>query len=186
MILKKIISKKRFLFLDRDGVINKRKVDDYISCWDDFEFLPGVLNAMKAFAQQFERIIIVTNQQGIGKNIMSHQDLKEIHQKLKQTVIENHGQIDGIYYCSMLKDAPNNCRKPGNTMALQAQRDFPEINFNESLMVGDTSTDMEFGKNMGMSTILLQNKHTTENDRKHADAFIHQLTEISERKNKLY
>ncbi len=179
MTLKKTITNKKFLFLDRDGVINKRKVDDYITKWEDFEFLPGVLEALEIFTKYFYRVIIVTNQQGIGKKIMTADELEFIHSKLKETVSKHRGRIDAIYYCPMLRDASNNCRKPNTSMAIQAQNQFPEINFAESIMIGDTSADMEFGKNAGMLRILLQNEHTSEKDKQWAEASIFSLTEIA-------
>ena len=179
MILKKIISNKEFLFLDRDGVINKRKVDDYITCWDDFEFLPGVMDALKVFAKYFQRVIIITNQQGLGKEIMTEEQLNNIHRKLKESVNQQGGRIDAIYFCPMLRNEKNNCRKPSAFMANQAQMQFPEITFDNSIMIGDTATDMEFGKNTGMSRILLENEHTTDHDREWAEASITNLTELS-------
>lgn len=179
MTLKKIIINKKYLFLDRDGVINKRKVDDYITKWEDFEFLSGVLEAMNVFSKYFDRIIIITNQQGIGKKIMTDHELDDIHTKLKETILKHNGKIDAIYYCAMLRDKINNCRKPNITMAEQAQKQFPEIIFNQSIMIGDTSPDMEFGKNAGMARILLQNEHTTEKDKQWAEISINSLTELA-------
>jgi len=179
MALKELITQKKYLFLDRDGVINKRLLGGYITKWEDFEFLPGVLEALKIFKNHFERIIIITNQQGIGKGLMSEEDVKLIHQNLSQAVLSHGGEIDAVYHCPMLKNDENNCRKPGITMALKAQADFPEIDFSKSLMIGDTASDMAFGKNAGMGRILLENEHTTENDRKWAEASIKKLTDIS-------
>jgi len=179
MTLKKIITNKKFLFLDRDGVINKRKVDNYITKWEDFEFLPGVLDAITLFTKHFDRIIIVTNQQGIGKEIMTIDELEIIHSMLLETVLKHKGKIDAIYYCPMLRHEKNNCRKPNINMALLAQKQFPEINFTESIMIGDTKPDMEFGKNAGMFRVLLQNEHTTDDDKQWAETSISSLKEIA-------
>ena len=179
MTLEKLITQKKYLFLDRDGVINKRILGGYITKWEDFEFLPGVLEALIEFNKYFDRIIIITNQQGIGKGLMSEDDVKLIHQKLSQTVFSQGGNIDAIYHCPMLKAEDNNCRKPGIKMALKAQTDFPEIDFSQSLMIGDTASDMAFGKNTGMSRILLENEYTTENDRVLAEATTKNLTDLS-------
>ncbi len=70
------------LFLDRDGVINNRLADDYVKSWDEFEFIQGVLEALGIFARLFSKIFIITNQQGIGKNIMTLADLESIHAKM--------------------------------------------------------------------------------------------------------
>lgn len=179
MTLRKTITNKKYLFLDRDGVINKRKVDDYITKWEDFEFLPGVLDAITIFTKYFDRIIIVTNQQGIGKKIMTIDQLDIIHSMLFETVLKHNGKIDAIYYCPMLRHEKNNCRKPSINMALSAQKQFPEINFTESIMIGDTKPDMEFGKNAGMSRVLLQNEHTTDGDKQWAEATVFSLLELA-------
>lgn len=145
------------LFLDRDGVINHRPPADYVKSWEDFKFLPGVLSALHILSDSFDKIFIVTNQQGIGKNLMKTQDLDSIHSKMLEE-IENHGgRIDRIYFCPDLADKADNCRKPGIKMAEQAQKDFPEIDFSKSIMAGDTESDMLFGKSAGMKTILIQN-----------------------------
>ncbi len=143
------------LFLDRDGVINYRPPNDYVKKWAEFEFLPGVLKALKILSVRFQKIILITNQQGIGKNLMTHEDLHIIHQKMLDEIKANGGRIDCIYYCPDLATKPHTCRKPGIKMAEMAKNDFPEINFNNSLMVGDTASDMTFGRNAGMKTILV-------------------------------
>ena len=177
--LQKMITTSDYLFLDRDGVINKRIVGGYISKWEDFEFLEGVLDAIAVFSHYFKRIFIVTNQQGVGKKIMSEQDLQNIHHQLKTSIKNKGGQIDAIYYCPMLKDESNNCRKPGLMMAMKAQKEFPEIVFNKSIMIGDTASDMLFGKNAEMKCVLLKNKHTTAKDLQNADTFIENLSEVA-------
>lgn len=148
------------LFLDRDGVINKRPPGDYVKNWQEFEFLPGVLEALKLLATKFQRIIIITNQQGIGKNIMTTEDLHFIHSKLKEDVVKRGGRIDAIYFCPDLATKPNNCRKPSIKMALQATKDFPEIDFSKSIMAGDTLSDMQFGRHAGMKTIYIKSNDT--------------------------
>ncbi|MCB2207599.1 MAG: HAD family hydrolase [Bacteroidetes bacterium] len=143
------------LFLDRDGVINKRPPGDYVKNWQEFEFLPGVTEALKILSTKFKRIFIITNQQGIGKNMMTPEDLYLIHSKLKEEVAKKGGRIDAIYFCPDLAKKPNNCRKPAIKMALQAKKEFSEIDFSKSIMAGDTITDMQFGLNIGMKTIYI-------------------------------
>lgn len=146
------------LFLDRDGVINKRIPGAYVQEWSAFEFLPGVLDALKIFNSIFGRIVVVTNQQGIGKGLMSTADLTVLHRRMLQTVEEKDGRIDRIYFCPDLANQPANCRKPAPTMALQAQKDFPEINFKRSLIIGDSFSDIQFGTKLGMQTLLIPSK----------------------------
>jgi histidinol-phosphate phosphatase family protein len=146
------------LFLDRDGVINKRPFNDYVKRIEDFKFLPGVFKAMQIFAQLFPRIVIVTNQQGVGKGLMTKAKLEEIHQWMQQKIENNNGRVDEVFYCTQLKSEKENCRKPAIAMAVQAQQLFPDIVFEKAIMVGDTESDIQFGKNAGMKTILIGNE----------------------------
>ncbi|HMG14214.1 MAG TPA: HAD family hydrolase [Saprospiraceae bacterium] len=141
------------LFLDRDGVINKRIPGNYVKNVDEFELINGVIEAITIFNRIFKNIFIVTNQQGIGKNYMTVEDLQLIHDHFIQSLEKERGRIDKIYFCSGLaKDNPP-CRKPNIGMALQAKKDFPDIDFNKSLMIGDTESDMLFAKNAGMKAL---------------------------------
>jgi D-glycero-D-manno-heptose 1,7-bisphosphate phosphatase len=146
------------LFLDRDGVINDEKKEDYIRDISEFKFYPESLAALPLLAQKFNKIIITTNQKGIGKGLMSHQDLTNIHQFMKQKIVELGGRIDAIYYCPDLDNhSPN--RKPQPGMAFQAKQTFPNIDFKKALMVGNRMSDMEFGRNAGMHTVFLATTH---------------------------
>lgn len=149
-----IISKAWTLFLDRDGVINQEKHNDYINTWEEFSFYPGVLQAMSIVAPLFNRIIIITNQRGVGKGLTKLEDLLAIHSNLKREVEAHHGRIDDIFYCADLDDNSIN-RKPNKGMALQAEKRFPDINFSKSIMVGNTLSDMQFGRNIGAYTVFL-------------------------------
>ncbi|HLV40972.1 MAG TPA: HAD-IIIA family hydrolase [Brumimicrobium sp.] len=146
------------LFLDRDGVINQRNFDGYISTIEDFKFLPNAIEGLKLLSKQFSRIIVVTNQQGVGKGIMSEETLNDIHQFMMDTLKEEDVDIDRVYFASNLRNAKKDRRKPNEAMALEAQRDFPEIDFKRSIMVGDTSSDLKFGMNLGMKTVLVLSK----------------------------
>jgi D-glycero-D-manno-heptose 1,7-bisphosphate phosphatase len=153
------------LFLDRDGVINRRIPDAYVTEPSEFEFLPNVIEALQILSKKFNRIFIVTNQQGIGKGLMSEGDLDDIHASMLDTFEENEIRIDKIYVCPALKEDNDPCRKPNIGMALQAQEDFPDIDLENSVMVGDTTSDMRFGKNAGMKTVLtVPDNYSDEND----------------------
>jgi D-glycero-D-manno-heptose 1,7-bisphosphate phosphatase len=151
----KNIDKTWTLFLDRDGVINKRLIDDYVKKWDEFEFLPGVLESIKKLSHVFGRLIIVTNQQGVGKGLMTENVLDEIHDKMIKEIKKAGGMIDAVYYCHKLKDAVDNCRKPGVKMFETAVSNFPDIKSEKSVMVGDSESDIEFGKNAKMFTVYI-------------------------------
>lgn len=144
------IDKTWTLFLDRDGVINHEKHKDYIHSWDEFVFYDGAKEAIAKFAAVFGRIIIVTNQRGVGKGVTKKEDLETIHRNMKAAIENAGGRIDGIYYCPDINDdSPS--RKPNKGMGLQAQKDFPEIDFSKAIMVGNTLSDMQFGRNLAMA-----------------------------------
>ena len=163
------------LFLDRDGVINKNMDGRYVLDWEQFEFLPGVLETMPKLAKLFPRIIVVTNQQCIAKGLLTHDFLNEIHQNMMNMIELNGGRIDAVYFAPDLDSEENKLRKPKNGMAFLAQKDFPEINFQKCVMIGDKSSDMEFGKSVGMSTICLSNSY---NENCISDFQIHQFSEV--------
>lgn len=148
-----VIDKTWTLFLDRDGVINKRLHYDYVKNVSEFEFLPGVLNALKTFAAVFGKIIVVTNQQGIGKGIYTNKQLNEIHVLMVEQVHAAGGRIDAVFFAPNLASENSPMRKPGIGMALQAKAQFPEIDFSRSLMIGDSVSDLEFGRTAGMFTM---------------------------------
>lgn len=170
------IDKSWTLFLDRDGVINRRIVGDYVRRPEDFEILPGAMEAIKWATGKFGRIVVVTNQQGVGKGLMSARNVKDVHRFLA-TAVENHnGHIDGIYYAPQLKSENHPDRKPGPGMALKAQQDFPEIDFSKSIMVGDSPSDLEFGRRLGMKTIFILTEEV--NARPPADVYLTTLGEL--------
>lgn len=149
------LNKEWSLFLDRDGVINHRLMDDYVKSCSDFTFRDKDASPLAKLTSYFGKTFVVTNQQGVGKGQMSKEDLEEIHAYLLQEVERFGGHIDKIYYCTELKETNSLYRKPNIGMGLQAKKDFPSIHFKKSLMVGDTFTDMLFGKRLNMKTVLI-------------------------------
>jgi histidinol-phosphate phosphatase family protein len=143
------------LFLDRDGVINRRIVDGYITDWDEFEFLPGTFEAIRKLSACFGRIVVVSNQQGVGKGLMTAQDVERIHSSMTREIEGEGGRIDLVLYAPYLQSEGSEMRKPSTGMALEAHRVFPEISFEKSVMAGDSITDMQFGRNAGMVTVLV-------------------------------
>lgn len=144
------------LFLDRDGVINKRIFGGYITTVDEFEFLPGVEYAIQQFTETFHLVLVVTNQQGIAKGIMTERNLLEIHNYMCDQIYLKGGRIDKCYFAPNLKGAEDDMRKPSPVMAELAKMEFPEIDFKSCVMVGDTDSDIEFGKNLGMKTVRIK------------------------------
>ena len=94
---KNIINDDWTLFLDRDGVINVRIIDGYVTKIEEFEFMPNVIEAFKIFKDKFKRIIVVTNQQGVGKGIMTNEDVERVHEYMIQQIENQGGRIDKIY-----------------------------------------------------------------------------------------
>jgi histidinol-phosphate phosphatase family protein len=147
------INRSWTLFLDRDGVINRRLPAAYVRHPGEFVFLPGVPAALAQLGRTFGRVLVVTNQQGVGKGLMTGLDLAAVHAHMQAGIKAAGGRLDGIYACPDRRSQPGNCRKPGPALALRAQRDFPAIDFTRSLMVGDTPGDLEFGRRLGMYTV---------------------------------
>jgi histidinol-phosphate phosphatase family protein len=148
------------LFLDRDGVINRKVTGGYVAKWEEFQFLPGVLDAMEELSMHFGYIIVVTNQQGIGKGLMTTEELETIHHQMKMEVEGHGGRIDAIYHSPYLESDNHSWRKPGTGMAVEARRDFPAIDFANSIMIGDSQTDVLFGNQLGMKTVIIGNNPT--------------------------
>lgn len=146
------VDKSWTLFLDRDGVINHETKGDYVLNWNGFIFHDGVLEAVRFFTETFGRIILVTNQRGVGKGLMTLDDLGNIHTNMLETFNNASARIDKIYYCTDMDNDSIN-RKPNPGMAHQAKADFEEIDFTKSIMVGNKPSDMWFGRNAGMHTI---------------------------------
>ena len=151
------------LFLDRDGVINHQNMDGYILTWDEFVFYEGVLEAMAIFKKQFQHTFIVTNQRGVGKGYMSVDNLDNIHHQMRRSIEIAGGNINQVYFCSDI-DTSSPGRKPNTGMALQANQEFPVIELTKSIMVGNSMSDMEFGRNIGATTVFLTTTNHTVTD----------------------
>ncbi|MCL1822212.1 MAG: HAD family hydrolase [Prolixibacteraceae bacterium] len=149
------------LFLDRDGVVNRQLPDDYVKSIDEFIFLDGAEEAFAILTKIFRRIVMVTNQRGIGRGFMNEKELDEVHAFMLKQIRLHGGRIDKIYFCTAVDDDDPN-RKPNPGMAMQAQHDFPDIDFANSMVVGDSLSDMEFASHAGIPAVLIGNKYTYE------------------------
>lgn len=136
------------LFVDRDGVVNEEKYNDYIHNWEEFRFYEGVKDAFKIFNKKFGIIVMITNQRGVAKGLTTMEDLHLIHKNMKEEIEAAGGRIDTIYVCTEMESEN---RKPNPGMGLQAVKDFPKINLSKSVMVGNTLSDMKFGRNLGVA-----------------------------------
>lgn len=142
------------LFLDRDGVINHEKENDYIRNARELKLYEGADDAIAFFNTIFHFVVVVTNQRGIGKGLMTEDDLKGIHAYLSEQLALVNGRIDAYYFAPQLSNDAED-RKPNTGMGLQAKRDFPSIDFTKSVMIGNNISDMQFGRNLGMKTVYL-------------------------------
>ena len=153
---------RKVLFLDRDGVIN---IDyGYVYQWDNFDFIPGVIEALQLFSLHGYGLIIVTNQSGIGRGFYSETDFNILSRKMC-FFLENHGVvIEDIFYCphepSLRGEEQCECRKPSPGLIMQATQKY-ELNLNLSVLVGDKETDIEAGEAAGVGLNVLVGKSNT-------------------------
>jgi D-glycero-D-manno-heptose 1,7-bisphosphate phosphatase len=141
------------LFLDRDGVLNRKIENGYVLNCSMLDVLPGTSTAVEILGGIFGAIVVVTNQRGVARGLMSHADLEAVHQCLKTELGTGSRHIKSILACTHDVNDQCNCRKPKPGLALQAQALFPEIDFARSVMVGDSQSDMEFGASLGMKLV---------------------------------
>lgn len=144
-----------FLLLDRDGTINRLRPGGYVRRWEEFEFLPRVLETLSGWAGRARRIFVVTNQRGVGKGVMTEDDLRAIHRRMCEEIVRRGGRIDGVYYCTSLTEEDGR-RKPGTGMFLDILRDYPEVRPGGCLMIGDSDSDMRFAENCGIKGVRVE------------------------------
>lgn len=141
------------VFLDRDGIINQCAAPHhYISEWKDFVFLPGVEESLRKLKEAGYQIIVVTNQRGIARHMITVEQVNKLHSRMLAYLGYKKAKLDGIYICPH-NDGECHCRKPDIGLFLQAEQDF-DIDKEKSWMVGDSQTDIEAGERYGIRTIL--------------------------------
>lgn len=174
------MSRYKYLFLDRDGVINIERPDDYVKDITEFVFIEGSLTAIAKLAPKFDHIFVITNQRGVGRGIMSAGNLQQVHDYMLSEIEKAGGKVSDIYICTDTDSTSIN-RKPNIGMAFQVQRDFSDINFRQSIMVGNSKSDIEFGDKLGMYTVLVGNKYPKEDKiYKLVDAYYENLYKFAE------
>ena len=146
------------LFLDRDGVINERVFDGYVLSIKDFIFKEGVLENACLLFGKFAHVFIVTNQQCVGKGLISKASLDDIHDWMSEQFLKEKAHIDEVFVATELNNKDSRRRKPNLEMGLEAKMKFPNVDFEKSIMIGDTDTDIEFGKNLEMKTVLIESR----------------------------
>lgn len=155
------------LLIDRDGVINVEKKDEYVRSWQEFQFLPGVPQALARLSQVCGHLIIVSNQRGVGRGLMTEADLSDIHSQMLGQIRVAGGRIDRIYYCTS-RDNTHPDRKPNPGMAFRAARDFPDLDLARTIMIGNKPSDMLFGRFAGVYTVFIATTNP-EHPRDHGD-----------------
>jgi D-glycero-D-manno-heptose 1,7-bisphosphate phosphatase len=144
-----------YVFLDRDGVLNRQPPDGrFVTCPEELELLPGVEDAVAALNRSGRKVIVVTNQRGIALGLYSHHDLARMHAKLRERLAARGAHLDGIYVCPH-DEGQCNCRKPLTGLFEQAFLDFPAARPENSLMAGDSLSDIEAGLRLGMRTVFI-------------------------------
>jgi histidinol-phosphate phosphatase family protein len=122
---------------------------------EELEWLPGVPQAMATLSTHFSRIVVITNQMGIAKGLMSSTDVEAIHRHMGGVIAQVGGIVDAFLYCGKHKLDPSNRRKPRPDLGVEAKTLFPEIDFSRSIMVGDSPSDMAFAHALGMKAVRL-------------------------------
>ena len=150
------------VFIDRDGVVNEKMPEGrYVISWNEFHMLPGVPEAIGRLNRAGVRVVVVSNQRGIALGLYTQKDVQAIHNAF-QSLLETCGaHVDGFYFCPHDKGQCD-CRKPMPGMFRQVVAEFPGVASETSVMIGDSLSDIEFGRNLGMKTIFIENnsKHS--------------------------
>ena len=163
------------VFLDRDGTIAK---DAHYCCHpEDFVLFAQAAEVIKLLNKRGFKVIIITNQSGIGQGYLSEETLGEIHKKMAEELAREGASVDGIYYCPHHPDDNCNCRKPKPSLILQAARDF-DVDMEHSFMVGDRQKDIDLGKAVGCRTILVGALPLVNNAGALPDALVSDLAEL--------
>ena len=175
----------RYVFLDRDGVINRKPPEgQYIGRWSDFHLLPGAESAIAALNRSGRRIIVVSNQRGVALGYYTAADVRVLHDTLQEHLAPLGAQIDAFYFCPHDKNQCE-CRKPRTGLFEQAFRDFPEASAANSVVIGDSLSDIEAARTLGAPAIFIQGDPTTQKPGAAraaalADAVYNSLTEAVE------
>ena len=150
----RFLKSKKVILLDRDGVICKKAPKaDYIKKWEEFEFLPGAIEAMKLMEENNYEIYIITNQPGIARGVMTKEDLNIIHKNMSNELSRHGVKIKGIYQCTHGWDDGCYCRKPKPGMLFQASKDH-YIDLSKAVFIGDDVRDAQTGEAAGVRTLL--------------------------------
>lgn len=149
-----MIKETKAIFLDRDGVINKKR-DDYVKSINELEIFPEIGENIWKLKKMGFLIIVITNQSAINRGIITLEKLEEIHSSIQKCLEEKSCNIDRFYFCPHRPNEKCDCRKPKAGLLIQAIEDY-SINPSKSWMIGDCLTDIQAGEKVGCKTILLK------------------------------
>lgn len=143
------------VFLDRDGIINRKPPDgQYVTTWAEFEFLPGVKEALRALKQAGARLVLITNQQGIARGALTEEALQAIHDRMQRELAAVGAALDALYYCPH-EEGQCDCRKPRTGLFRRAITDFPDIDLAHAIVVGDSLSDTQAAASLGCRGIVI-------------------------------
>ena len=150
------------VFLDRDGVINRRR-PDHVKAWEEFEFLPGVLAALASLRSMNTPVVVVTNQGAVGRGLLSAEALGRIHTRMLQAIRAAGGHVEAIYACLHAPAEACRCRKPAPTLLQRASLELG-ITLPASIMVGDSRSDVEAARAAGCRPVLISDSELADPD----------------------
>jgi D-glycero-D-manno-heptose 1,7-bisphosphate phosphatase len=146
----------RYVFLDRDGVLNRKMPEGaYVTRWAQFQWLPGAVEAITRMNRAGLTLILITNQRGVALGLLTAEQLEHIHGEMQADLARHGARLDAIYCCTHDKDECR-CRKPDVGLFEQAMKDFPLVNADNSVVIGDSISDIQAGQRLGMKTIFIQ------------------------------
>jgi D-glycero-D-manno-heptose 1,7-bisphosphate phosphatase len=141
------------IFIDRDGVINRRRPGDYVLNWSQFVFMPGIRDALRQLASLGPPLIVISNQAAVGKGLLDAAHLEEITLKMQQALLEDGTTLAAAYYCPHRIEDHCPCRKPKPALLLSAAADF-NIDLSRSIFIGDSDTDLQAARTAGCAPVL--------------------------------
>jgi|ERR1043165_3949494 D-glycero-D-manno-heptose 1,7-bisphosphate phosphatase len=146
---------QKAVFLDRDGVINRKAPEgEYVTCWEQMDFFPGAAHAIALLNRAGFRVIVISNQRCVAKGLITRTGVERLHDRMRHALSLAGAIVDAIYYCPHEKDDHCHCRKPQPGMLLRAKQEHG-IDLAASWMIGDSETDVEAGRSAGCRTARL-------------------------------
>jgi len=150
---------EKYILLDRDGVINHDS-GDFIKSPEEWNAIDSSLQAIARLHQAGYKVVVITNQSGVGRGLYSDADLTAIHLKMQQQVEAAGGKIEQIYYCPHLPDSQCSCRKPKAGMLVQFAKDYA-VSLGSIYFIGDSLRDLQAGITSGAKAILVKTGNGT-------------------------